>query len=1381
MKYKFKKNQLFRKKLDMPEGIVNKVYNCKLTFQEYIEYNLEDKVPISCLNEIHRMVVEKVGVEKSKNLDWELINLKGFELTGTIKDLDVNCEDINNELYKFVRTDMRPKDYTKMMREKFSTFVLDSDEVDNTLKSEFNSGYLKINDMVSIWEYVKDKNLTLNLKNDYYNKDNVTEEELKRFMKEYSGLLTLIDEPSEIYSLIVNAYRSEKPIDERNSYIKRIVDKILDKTISTDVKLTAEQYKVIFEYTSIKEYLYKKLGEKNADFIMNELDGKDPSYLLEIDIPFDVLIEENVLLFMEEYGLDNIINFDEDCGHFFTNNNCELLKEAYEMYLKYADNEKDESKSVITKKPYGITGTYIERGYTKDEFYEAVRRMIVYGPTNKEYFNKLVDYSIITGEFRELNPELFVDKNAPEDFQESFYTKSLNPIFVRNHYNCISYLIGKKLSTIFSPLYVRISTSDDGYYYNKENVYKFLEEKLGFEETIKIITDYADVFEIIFSSYEKLSQKAYIPPIQFSCNDTIQDIITKINDKLYELIIKANIKYSSNLSKSMKEKYPNVFISYKAPKELHDMFYNRQINAKYIIENKDEKKYFEGLDIELFFDYMPIVFTDNSNPDNPKRKIENLVTFVKYLFENEEGLEILLSYHTYLDKVNEKMGFSKIEFDEQINNEEFLEQIDSLIYLNIIRGDILYDENMPTHFKAAYPSLFLTDNTPEDIKHKFYNRLFTLDDFNENPVLLKYFANTDIACCLDTTFSYMIGLFDSTDFLDIIKICGENIKSDINLFNYLRSKASDMLNAKTMGNLLYDYFKENNQTLRYLILLNKLGVKNATIEDLEKKFSKLIKVRPQLDVNSPTLNAILLEDDVIQEYGYDVITSILKYNSGAHEVIIDAIINKDEILNKWISYLKKLPIYDEKILHFALINYNSLKDLINSLITDNVTLNQNQIINLKNILLSNNKYNVQNISDLNKYDEYSMRVLKDKINSSDINVLKDGILEHLFNTSLEETVSMFDSYGLFNEKFVNEYILKSDILSVMDEAIIEIVREICKSDDVDELKLKYEDIKDIGNVFTSLDSLDIKLKQYYSSCLNNSLFRYSSESDTVVCSKVSGINGVGFTDINGNYILPQSKIDVVSLEGEPFNLLVYSQPHQNNQFKNSSMEVIDNPCMWNELNNDVILTNLISDKHISCVDHGNKNAVYYGFNEISKDSLMFMSRRDVVIENLGKNLNSNIQSSEYMLPNVLNSVSSSFNTIGINAFSSMSSDYGHRVQPNFIVCFDGYINTESKKAAQYFNIPIYMINRDKYNTKNSKCMEKYIDEDISSLKEDDLVNIIYTRSLGLKERYDLFLKLYDNLNESESRLDDALRLINAYSIHNDISTIDLKEILDRQN
>ena len=49
MEYRIKKNQIFKKQLPVPSHIRHDVYNCKLNFEDYIKYELEDKIPISCL------------------------------------------------------------------------------------------------------------------------------------------------------------------------------------------------------------------------------------------------------------------------------------------------------------------------------------------------------------------------------------------------------------------------------------------------------------------------------------------------------------------------------------------------------------------------------------------------------------------------------------------------------------------------------------------------------------------------------------------------------------------------------------------------------------------------------------------------------------------------------------------------------------------------------------------------------------------------------------------------------------------------------------------------------------------------------------------------------------------------------------------------------------------------------------------------------------------------------------------------------------------------------------------------------------------------------------------------------------------------------------
>lgn len=46
MNYKYQRGQLFRKKLNVPKYILNKVYDSTLSLNEFIEYNLDDKIPI---------------------------------------------------------------------------------------------------------------------------------------------------------------------------------------------------------------------------------------------------------------------------------------------------------------------------------------------------------------------------------------------------------------------------------------------------------------------------------------------------------------------------------------------------------------------------------------------------------------------------------------------------------------------------------------------------------------------------------------------------------------------------------------------------------------------------------------------------------------------------------------------------------------------------------------------------------------------------------------------------------------------------------------------------------------------------------------------------------------------------------------------------------------------------------------------------------------------------------------------------------------------------------------------------------------------------------------------------------------------------------------
>ena len=74
MEYRYKKGQLFKKKLDVPKKILDKVYNHTLSLDEFYKYQLDDKIPISCIIDADRRIIEKFGIEKCRNLDFDLLD-----------------------------------------------------------------------------------------------------------------------------------------------------------------------------------------------------------------------------------------------------------------------------------------------------------------------------------------------------------------------------------------------------------------------------------------------------------------------------------------------------------------------------------------------------------------------------------------------------------------------------------------------------------------------------------------------------------------------------------------------------------------------------------------------------------------------------------------------------------------------------------------------------------------------------------------------------------------------------------------------------------------------------------------------------------------------------------------------------------------------------------------------------------------------------------------------------------------------------------------------------------------------------------------------------------------------------------------------------------
>ncbi len=754
MNYKYKRGQIFGKRLKIPRNILTRVYSNRISFSEFIKYDLEDKIPISCIIETDREIVEKFGIEKCKTLDWELLNKNFYYSSINAKqillNMDSSTEDLNESLYELVKDEIRPNDYSSQMKERYSDRLFDIQPIDNTEfsyeKGLFNEGKIQLKEILENWELFKDKDLSYCLLKDKNNVNNITNNDVKQLMNKCENLHELIVKNTDIYSFIAE-YRECKNNQEENEYIKKFTDDILRQNYRDKINLSDEQYKELFKYSSIGEYL-KLFYEYGAEKIAEELKELPQDYVFNTPIPFTELKSYGVLSFVSTYGLKNIVDFDNECGHFFSKNNCEMLKLMYDMYIHYAANEHDPNKRIFTQ-----NGNYNDKPYTKDEFYEAMKRMIIYGPSDVDYVDKAPDYRDMIGEFRKRNSQLFISDNAPEELKNAFYTKSITPRLLVKNPEYIPYIEGKDLESCFKVRDTKVIDSKAPYGY--ENLYKFLSEKEDFNTVIKFITQYSDVLDIVF---DRSLPESYKYETQFSTKDTLDEIQRKISESLKRIIIEKDVKYPAKVPQSLIRNYPSMFLSPDAPKELKKAFYNRNITTDFILSNPEYKEYLKNVDIEALYKYMPVQVTKENS-----REYINFTAAIKEIFENEEALNVMLMYGKYIETAFEKDRLQDFKFSHEFSKENLLDEIDNQLLKNIVNNQMKYDEKMPEHFKENNPTLFLNPNISEEIRNKFYNREFTINDFVTNPELIETFGDTNIVCGFSEEVSWMIPLFNDKD------------------------------------------------------------------------------------------------------------------------------------------------------------------------------------------------------------------------------------------------------------------------------------------------------------------------------------------------------------------------------------------------------------------------------------------------------------------------------------------------------------------------------------------------------------------------------------------------------------------------------------------
>lgn len=294
----------------------------------------------------------------------------------------------------------------------------------------------------------------------------------------------------------------------------------------------------------------------------------------------------------------------------------------------------------------------------------------------------------------------------------------------------------------------------------------------------------------------------------------------------------------------------------------------------------------------------------------------------------------------------------------------------------------------------------------------------------------------------------------------------------------------------------------------------------------------------------------------------------------------------------------------------------------------------------------------------------------------------------LFLDSINKVSNLPENFRLKYESVLQ---LLNKVISASDEELIEFSKTMDLNKKDDYKKLIYMCEKEGNNILRSQFSSDLK-----------------DRSEQIIN---SATHKQIMTDAGTN-------VDVYELSGQPFTMLVHAVVDNKYSTNNSFVsEIVSNPENWDKINdgNDHISTSLISDKYM--VTYGipdNNNTVMFGFDNVPSNSVKFTSVSDAGIDRnvaldssdeiynmrnspFVSDVNTVTTVDELMLKTVKKNIglpqaSRQWNEVGL---SRIDEQPGLKIRPNYVVCMDN-ISDSSIKAAEYFNIPIYLIDRKHY-------------------------------------------------------------------------------------
>ena len=671
---------------------------------------------------------------------------------------------------------------------------------------------------------------------------------------------------------------------------------------------------------------------------------------------------------------------------------------------------------------------------------------------------------------------------------------------------------------------------------------------------------------------------------------------------------------------------------------------------------------------------------------------------------------------------------------------------------------------------------FLPEEAPKELKEKFYQGNLSYEDVMSN---LSYFAHTNISLGLLELNNALKGRMSNKFMLELLK--NNSSIDDFNkAFKSTLGKESfeSITSFEKCNEALEKYYKDKRLTYEDLLNFEKIGIKFKDSEEVKANMRK----SGLLEKSFMNSDVRMFTNEMVDNFGMDTIRTLSEYHtSKAMDVLVRCMEDKDELskMKDWFAYLKENDLLDKSMIIKTAASYDKCGELITSILNGETKLTKEQVSNLKLVLNNENEYKVTSADELANYKEHKARILEEKFKSDDLTAVKAAIYGILFDNFegcnvIKNINNLRDDY--LKSNYIDKGYLEPDLL-----ATIAIIKDIGNFEGtIEELRSRYEEIIKVGTILNALQ-VGEKMDKAFGKAWNGVMFHPENQKD-IKKYQVKGVDGKECkVDVFGKPISADDVIDVYELDKEPFKLLVHAinpgeTPDVN--FVDIGESLFENPSVWNEFDGATSLsTSLITDKHIEMFGSRQanfKNKLYYGFNHVADDCVFHAVPTDAGTAHGGGAVLPDNAYDYSALPSktISNGYKGDYNEVVLRRKSKTeTNDFDGKIQPTCILCFDGMMNEESRRAAQYFRVPIYMINRKQYLKTKEEKMSKYEQGKIDKFDFGDIDYLLSSPCASIYSEIDskkLCLQLCDDalskglINQNEY-LERINHIFSAYS------------------